>query len=182
MKNCTITLTICAILYCSCKRLNICFATSWSVTTNNNVVHTIRVYSTFANHLVSSDAGRPGSAWFQCCWRSRLRRQLRQSAAQGAVSEPRGLVGAALWLVWIRRRRRRDPSPLIGPPGSAPGPLPLLCLSDGDAGARAKGLAARAWSPLLKLLGLRHVLHDCGHVWLPITSQFHKKTNIRMEY
>ena len=91
--------------------------------------------------------------------------------ARGAVSEPRVQVGAAMWLVWIRRRRRRDPSPLIGPPGSAPGPLPLLCLSDGDAGARAKGLAARAWSPLLKLLGLRHVLHDCYDFFLRLLIQ-----------
>lgn len=51
--------------------------------------------------------------------------QAKQPPPPGSVSEPRVQGGQRSWLVWIRRRRRRDPSPLIGPPGSAGGSLPL---------------------------------------------------------
>ena len=56
--------------------------------------------------------------------------------------------------------------------------VPLLCLSVSRLCVLGVQAYIQAGVGNSDLVGVRTV----GHVWLPITSQFHKKINVRIEY
>lgn len=99
--------------------------------------------------------------------------QAKQPPPPGSVSEPRVQGGQRSWLVWIRRRRRRDPSPLIGPPGSAGGSLPLAGRWRWELTPVGRGRACPALSLMESSSSLlffqhhrsQHALHDADDLF-----------------